>query len=67
MMVHAAEIAMSPRIKLLFYTTLITLALLILWSLLPFRIDLGYFIRVFGYIAIFIVFALGLLAIRIKK
>lgn len=58
---------MSPRTKMFFYAVLIMLVLFLFWSLLPVQVNLGYFIRVFGFLAVIIVIALGLLATRIRR
>lgn len=50
-----------------FYAVLIMLVLFLFWSLLPVQVNLGYFIRVFGFLAVIIVIALGLLATRIRR
>jgi hypothetical protein len=57
----------SPRTKLFMTTVFIMLILFLVWFLLPFQVDLGYFFRVFGLIAVVLAIALWSLGTRIKK
>jgi hypothetical protein len=58
---------MSPRTKLFMTTILIMLGLFLVWFLLPFQVNLGYFFRVLGLIALVVAIALWSLVTRIKK
>jgi len=58
---------MSPRAKLFMSTILIILALFLVSYLLPFQVNLGYYIRVLGFIGVIVAIALWSLVTRIKK
>ena len=58
---------MSPRTKLFLSTILIMLGLFIIWYLLPFQVNLGYYFRVLGFVAVIVAIALWSLMTRINE
>lgn len=60
-------LSLSPRTKLFLSTMLIMFVLLLVWSILPFQVNLGYLFRAFGLIAVVIAIALWSLVRRIRN
>ncbi|UCG36503.1 MAG: hypothetical protein JSV64_07860 [Candidatus Bathyarchaeota archaeon] len=58
---------MSPRTKMFMLTVLIMLVLFLTWYLLPFQVNLGYYFRFLGLIAVVVTIALWALITRIKR
>ncbi|MEE8631866.1 MAG: hypothetical protein V3T10_00975 [Candidatus Bathyarchaeia archaeon] len=58
---------MSPRAKLFMFTLLITVLLLSISILLSYQLQIGYFIRGLGMLALLLTIAIWSLATRIRK
>jgi hypothetical protein len=58
---------LSPRTKLFILTIFITVVLFLIWVILPLQVNLSYFIRGLGLIAVVIAIALWSLGARIRQ